>query len=99
MSHVYLGKAEIHYHQATLQVKGKAGTLHAALSDHDPPNAIVMVKSGNQYAGLVLQQPLHLCDRCCYSTHIQGVTVCLLRDQEQPIPKTAFKSSFQQDQV
>ncbi len=30
---------------------------------------------------------------------IQGIAVCLLRDQEQPLPRTAFKSSFQQDQV
>ncbi len=99
VSQVYLGKAEIHYHRATLETRSKAGTLHAALSDHDPQNAIVMVKSGAQYAGLVLQQPLHLCDRRCYSTHIQGIAVCLLRDQEQPLPRTAFKSSFQQDQV
>ncbi len=71
-----------------------AGTLHAALTDHDLLNAIVMVMSGSQYDGLVLQHSLPLCDRRCYSTHIQGITVCLLCDQEQHFPKTAFKSSF-----
>ena len=99
VSQIYLGKAEVHYHRATLEGNGKGSALHAALSDHDPLNAVVMVKSGSQFAGLVLQQPLHLCDRRCYSTHIQGIAVCLLRDQEQPLPRTAFKSSFQQDQV
>ncbi len=94
VSQIYLGKAEVHYHRATLEGKGKGSTLHAALSDHDPLNAVVMVKSGNQFAGLVLQQPLHLCDRRCYSTQIQGIAVCLLRDQEQPLPRTAFKSFF-----
>ncbi len=99
VSQIYLGKAEVHYHRATLEGKGKGSALHAALSDHDPLNAVIMVKSGSQFAGLVLQQPLHLCDRRCYSTHIQGIAVRLLRNQEQPLPRTAFKSSFQQDQV
>ncbi len=91
--------AEVHYHRATLEAMGKGSALHAAISDPDPLNAVVMVKSGSQFAGLVLQQPLHFCDRRCYSTHIQGIAVCLLRDQEQPLPRKAFKSSFQQDHV
>ncbi len=31
VSQIYLGKAEVHYHRATLEAKGKGNALHAAL--------------------------------------------------------------------
>lgn len=79
VSEVYYGKAEVH---RKLDQRNK--------------DAIIMIanEGSNQYAGLVLREAQSTCKTHCYSTQIRGLVVCLLRSQDEPLPRTSFKSHF-----
>ena len=88
VSQVYLGPASVHYRKPpTGQAKPQ------------PQGAIVMIQREEQYAGLVLQDPIGVCGRHCHKSHVSGVVACLLKAREEPLPQAAFKPGFKQDGI
>ena len=59
-------------------------------------DSLVMIanETSGQYAGLILRQPQSICRVRCFSTQNKGLTVCLLREHDEPVPKAAFKEHF-----
>ena len=78
------------------QVYEGNATLHRMKGDTFA-GSIVMVnnEATGQHAGLLLQTPRSTCRAACYSTQVKGIVACMLREMEDPIPKHAFKPSFQ----
>ena len=71
------------------------GLLHRVKGD-SMLDSLVMVanETSGQYAGLILRQPQSICRVRCFSTQNKGLTVCLLREHDEPVPKAAFKEHF-----
>lgn len=56
-------------------------------------------KRKTQYAGLILKDATSTCGTHCYTTQIDGVLTCILREGDSPLPPATFKDTFRQETV
>ena len=83
-SEIYHGTVEIH------KRKGFQ-SLHALVVLED--------KETKQYAGLILKKPRSVCHVRCHDTQIVGITVCLLREHDTPLPGAVFRHEVDQQRA
>ena len=83
--------SQIYQGEATLHEKIKETLTGSIL--------IIQSKDTQQYAGMVIKEPITMCNVACYNTHLKGIVVCILRPYQEAIPRTSLLKHYEQDTI
>ena len=92
VSEIYLGQAAIHRRSNSTSLQGSIMMVNSA-------SKTATSKHRKQYAGLILKEATSTCGTHCYTTQIDGVLACILREGDSPLPPATFKDNFRQETV
>jgi hypothetical protein len=85
ISQVYYGPATVHRRAGNQDTRDDVGSI-----------VMISNETTSQYAGLQLRGPQSVCRIHCFYTQISGITVCVLRALDQPLPEREFREKFEQ---
>ena len=74
-------------------------TLHRKKDAEKLRESILMVDSDAHVGAFIVRERTEICQASCYSTQLEGIVVCLLREGESPLVVTEFRPFVAQETV